>query len=139
MTINLTRQQRRQMQRLAEDADRAVEGDRRFFDRHPARTYRVRLMSGAERQQVEIIQGATITPAPDQAVFVAMKKLADGVRMKATVIGPRVSIGDELTDEEAGAVYEGFADRHSWVRDREAAMRAAVERLSKGQQDGGAA
>lgn len=139
MTITLTRQQRRLMQRLGEEADRAVEGDRRFFDRHPARTYRVRLMSGAERQQVEIVQGAEITPAPDQAIFVVMKQLAPGVRMKATVVGPRASIGEELTEAAAACIYERYADIYPAIRDRENAMRAAVEHLSKGQQDGGAA
>lgn len=130
MTIALTRQQRRQMKRLAEEADRAVESDRRFFDRRPDRTYRLRLLSGAERQQIEIVQGKPIRPPPDQAVFVVMKQLAPGVRMKATVIGPRESIGEELSDAEAGSVFEGYADFHPEMREREAMMRAAYVRLS---------
>lgn len=139
MTINLTRQQRRQMQRLAEVADKAIESDRRFFDRYPSRTYRVRLLSHAERRQAEIIQGRPIVPAPGQAVFVVMKQLAPGVRMKANVVGSRAYVGDELTDDEARGVYEDFADLFPQMRDREAAMRTTVEHLSKGQSDGGAA
>lgn len=126
---SLTRQQRRQMKRLGEEADRAVEGDRRYFDRWPGRTYRIRLASPAERKQVELFQGRAIRPEADQAVFVVMKQLAPGVRMKATVIGPRESIGEELTDAEAGSIYEGYADHHPAIRQREAIMRAAYVRL----------
>lgn len=127
MTIALTRQQRRQMQRLAGAADRAIEGDRRFFLRHPTRAYRVRLISQAERQQAEIIQGGAIVPAPDQAVFVAIKQLAKGVRLKVSVVGSRAYIGDELTDDEARNVFESFADLFPAIRDREAAMLSAYQ------------
>lgn len=128
-TMSLSRRQRRQMKRLGEEADRAVEGDRRYFDRWPDRTYRIRLASYAERQQIEIVQGGPIRPAPDQAVFVVMKRLGPGVRMKATVIGPRESIGEELSDAEAGSIYEGYADHHPEMRKREEMMRAAYVRL----------
>lgn len=140
MTISLTRQQRRLMKRLGEEADRAVEGDRRYFDRWPNRTYRIRLASPAERKQVELIQGRTIRPSDDKAVFIVMKQLGPGVRMKATVIGPRESIGEELTDAEAGGIYEGYADHHPDIRQREEMMRAAYVRLAgtpPDQQEGG--
>ena len=136
-TMSLSRRQRRQMKRLGEEADRAVEGDRRFFDRWPNRTYRIRLASHAERQQIEIVQGGRIRAADDQAVFVVMKQLAPGVRMKATVIGPRESIGEELTEAEAGSIYESYADIHPEVRRREAMMRAAYVRLKAEPQDKG--
>ncbi|MEE7450007.1 hypothetical protein MRF4_20570 [Methylobacterium radiotolerans] len=129
MTLQLNRQQRREMKRLTEEADSAVEGDRRFFDRHRGRTYRLRLASQAERQQVELIQGGSLNLTPDQAAFVVMKQLAPGVRLKATSIGPRESIGEDLTDAEAGSVFEGYADIHPEMRQREAMMRAAYVRL----------
>lgn len=129
MTLQLNRQQRRKMKRLAEEADIAVEGDRRFFDRHVGRAYRLRLASWAERQQIELVQGGRLDPTPDQAVFVVMKQLAPGVRLKATVFGPRESIGEDLTDAEAGSVFEGYADIHPEMRQREAMMRAAYVRL----------
>ena len=141
-TVNLSRQQRRQMKRLGEEADRAVEGDRRYFDRWPGRTYRIRLASSAERKQVELFQGRPIRPDADQAVFVVMKQLGRGVRMKATVIGPHESIGEELTDAEAGRIYEGYADHHPEIRQREAMMRAAYVRAGGtplNQQEGGPA
>lgn len=134
---SLTRQQRRQMKRLGAEADRAVESDRRYFDRWPHRTYRVRLISGAERKQLEIFQGRPIRPDPDQAVFTVMKQLAPGVRMRATIIGPRESIGEELTDAEAGSIYESYADIHPEVRRREEMMRAAYVRLKDEPQDKG--
>ncbi|WP_092047414.1 hypothetical protein [Methylobacterium pseudosasicola] len=125
------------MQRHAAEADRAVEGDRRFFARWPDRTYRIRLLSQAERRQVEIFQGKPLRPEPDQAVFTVMKQLAPGVRMRATVIGPLESIGEELTDAEAGSIYESYADIHPAIRQREAMMRAAVCQPRGASQDGG--
>ncbi|KQS85266.1 hypothetical protein ASG32_18615 [Methylobacterium sp. Leaf361] len=140
MTLQLNRWQRRKMKRLTEEADSAVEGDRRFFDRHHARTYRLRLASQAERQQIELIQGGSLNLTPDQAAFVVMKQLAPGVRLKATVIGPRESIGEDFTDAEAGSVFEGYADIHPEMRQREAMMRAVYVRLGgtpPDQQEGG--
>lgn len=136
-TMSLSRSQRRQMKRLGEEADRAVEGDRRYFARWPHRTYRVRLVSSAERKQLELFQGHPIRPDPGQAVFVTMKQLAPGVRLKATVVGPLESIGEELTDAEAGSVFESYADLHPQVREREAMMRAAYVRLGGKAQDKG--
>ncbi len=141
MTLQLNRQQRRKMKRLTEEADSAVEGDRRFFDRHRGRTYRLCLASRAERQQIELIQGGRLNPTTGQAVFVVMKQLAPGVRLKATVFGPLESVGEDLTDAEAGAVFEGYADIHPEMRQREAMMRAAYVRLGgqSDQQEGGPA
>ena len=128
MSATASRQQRRQMQRLADAIDLAVEGDRRFFTRFPDRSYRVRLISHAEKQSVEIAQGRPVLARSDQAVFVALKELADGVRLKLTVIGPRESVGEELTEAEAQSVFEGYADLHPYVREHEHQLRAAYER-----------
>jgi len=48
MTIQLTRTQRRQMQKLADRVDRVTQADRLFFERRPERQHRVRLASHAE-------------------------------------------------------------------------------------------
>ncbi|QGY03580.1 hypothetical protein MMSR116_18060 [Methylobacterium mesophilicum SR1.6/6] len=104
--------------------------------------YRIRLVSSAERRQLEIFQGKPLRPDPDQAVFTVMKQLAPGVRMRATVIGPRESIGEELTDAEAGSIYESYADLHPEMRRREAMLRDTYVRpggASPDQQSGGLA
>lgn len=129
MSITLSRQQRRAMQRYATEADQAVEGDRRFFARHPSRTYRVRVLSRAERAQMEAFQGGTFNLNPEAPIaFVALKQLAPGTRMKAVVFGPAFAIGEDLTEAEARSVYEGYADLHPHVREREAMMLAAMRR-----------
>ena len=56
-TIQLTRAQRRQMQKLANQVDRVTQADRLFFERFPNRMHRVRLASRAEIEQRELIDG----------------------------------------------------------------------------------
>lgn len=129
MTGQITRQQRRAMERQATEADQAIEGDRRFFVRHPLRNYRVRLLSQAERAQMEAFQGGTFNLTPEAPIaFLALKQLAPGTRLKVVVFGPAFAIGEELTEAEARSVYEGYADLHPHVREREAMMLAAMRR-----------
>lgn len=118
MSITLSRQQRR-----ANEADQAVEGDRRFFARHPSRTYRVRLLSRAEQAQLETLHGGEFSFTPEAPVaFAVLKQLAPGTRVKAVVFGPREAIGEELTEAEARSVFESCADRHPQVRQHERMM-----------------
>ena len=55
--VQLTRAQRRQLQKLAARVDRVTEADRLFFERFPHRKYRVRLTSSAEIEQQELLDG----------------------------------------------------------------------------------
>lgn len=132
MNQQVSRQVQRRMQRNAEAVDQAVEGDRRFFRRFPYRRHRVRPMSSAERAQIEAISGGTLNLQAEYPVaFVAMKQIAQGTRLRITVFGPEAGIGEELTEDEARAVWEGYAARHPEVRRREADMLALMERLDR--------
>lgn len=84
-TMSLSRRQRRQMKRLGDEANRAVEGNRRFFDRWPGRTYRTRLASSAERQQLEIVQSAMETTVPSVAPPIEMAREVGSCRTKPEV------------------------------------------------------
>jgi hypothetical protein len=55
--MNLSRTQRRQMQKLADRVDRVTQADRLFFERFPARQHRVRPASQAEIAQQELLEG----------------------------------------------------------------------------------
>ena len=127
MTIQLSRQQRRLMQRLTNEADKACEGDRRFFARHTDRNYRVRLISKAEQRQTELIEGGTfnLTDATP-AAFIALKQVVRGVRLKVVVFGPAEAIGEELSEADARNVFEGYADKYPQIREQERMMRLAM-------------
>ncbi|TXN73423.1 hypothetical protein [Methylobacterium sp. WL6] len=138
MTIQLSRQQRRTMQRLANEADKAIEGDRRFFVRHPSREYRVRLISKAEQRQTELIEGGTFNlTAATPAAFIALKQVAPGVRLKVVVFGPAEAIGEELCEADARDVFEGYADKHPQIRKQERMMRLAMAQLGSPYSGGG--
>ena len=58
----ITRAQRRKMQKLADRVDRVTQADRLFFERRPDRQHRVRLAS--EVQQNEQLEGARLAIPP---------------------------------------------------------------------------
>ena len=140
MTMHLTRQQRRAMQRLAGDVERATDGDRRFFERHPDRSYRVRLASKSEIAQREITTGIdSFGPDPTTRYFILVHQLAPGVRMRAYVPGPAEEAGEDFSENAARCLWGEWCRRNPWVRDREAATFAAMRLPGGPLHDGGAA
>jgi hypothetical protein len=105
-TIQLTRAQRREMQKLADRVDRVTQADRRFFERFPHRMHRIRLASQAEIEQNAILMGSDEMALPPwQQHFVAVKNVAPGHRMRLTVVGPTGAETD-LGEEAARGIYE---------------------------------
>ncbi|SCB48403.1 hypothetical protein GA0061098_101332 [Bradyrhizobium shewense] len=101
----MTRNQRRQLQKLAERVDRVVESDHRFFERFPDRQYRVRLASQAEIETNAIIEGDKITVAPDRQIYVAVKSVAPRTNLRLIIVGPRDADTD-IPEDLAQALYE---------------------------------
>ncbi|MCJ2080729.1 hypothetical protein [Methylobacterium sp. J-090] len=125
-TDTLADGKQREMQIHAEAAEKATDDDRRFFEDHPNRTYRVRLLSQAERAQFEILDGVMKPLAEAPIAFAAIKQIAPFVRSRVVVFGPLGAVGQPLTDEQARGIWEGYADRHPWVREQEAKILAAM-------------
>jgi hypothetical protein len=96
MTINLARAQRRKIKRLCDRIDREVlPGDRRFFERFPHRSCRVRVAS-----KLEVEANGVMDPTwPD---------IPDGYAAYCAV---RQNDCD-LSDAVAREVYENAARRH---------------------------
>ncbi len=124
-TIQLTRAQRRQMQKLANQVDRVTQADRLFFERFPNRMHRVRLASRAEIEQRELIDGAILMVAPGCRIFCAVRNVAPGCRLRLYVQGLEGSETD-LAEGVARAIFEASATPRTWVI--EAQMRKAVEK-----------
>jgi hypothetical protein len=126
-TIQLTRDQRREMKKLADNVDLVTQADRRFFERFPNRRHRVRLASQAEIGQNEVLEGGPLWLPEGLRVFIAVRNIAPGIRMRLFLRAPEMSETDvdELT---ALAIYEAASTPRS--RQIEAELRKAAEARS---------
>ena len=124
MTIQLTRAQRRQMQKLADRVDLVTQADRLFFERRPERQHRVRLASQAEIEQNEILEGPHGVP-PDCRIFTEIVcNVAPGVRLRLFTAAPEGAETD-LNEAMARAIFNAAATPRTW--EIESAMRKAAE------------
>ena len=123
-TIQLTRSQRREMQKLAGRVDKVTQADRRFFERFPNRRHRVRLASQAEIAQHELLEGAPIWKPPGTRIFVAVRNIAPGCRLRLYIRGIEGAETD-LDEGMAKAIFESSASPRTW--EVEAQMRKAME------------
>jgi hypothetical protein len=117
----LCRAHRREMRKLQARVDKATSSDRVFFERHPDRAYRVRRAHTAEIRQEEIIQGERVVPVPGCGIFVAVKSICPGARLRLLVQGLKDSEVD-LTEAEARDIFERMQTPE--MRQIEAQMRA---------------
>lgn len=101
---HITRAQRRAIKKLSNEVDRTIEGDRRFFERHASRSYRIRLASSAEMASF-----AQLTPVREldegDRWFVAVRQVAPGMRLRAYFTGPAENETD-APEEECRWLYE---------------------------------
>jgi hypothetical protein len=126
-TIQLTRAQRREMKKLADKVDLVTQADRRFFERFPHRQHRVRLASRAEIGQNEVLEGHPVWLPEGLHIFIAVRNIAPGIRMRLFLRAPEMSETDvdELT---ALAIYEAASTPRS--QQIEAELRKAAEARS---------
>lgn len=76
-----TRQWRRALERLTPKIDRVTAADRKFFERHPDRSHRLRLAAEAEAEIAQL--GAEETLPAGIRWFVAVRQVAPGMRLRA--------------------------------------------------------
>jgi hypothetical protein len=100
----LTRAQRRQFKKLAAQIDKVTQADARFFERFSHRQHRIRLASRAEIEQNALTGEAPHIPR-EFSYFMAVKRIAAGVRVRLLVIGLEGSDAD-MSEESARAIYE---------------------------------
>lgn len=120
------RAKRRAQKLLAERVERVIEGDRRFFLRFPDRVHRVRVESVAEYQlgcSVHDLSPDAIPPGLCR--FIAVKRLADGCRIRVSFVGPDSNETD-LSEEDARAAYELAASMAPRLKEVERSLSAAL-------------
>jgi len=123
-TIQLTRTQHRQMQKLADKVDLVTQADRRFFERFTNRKHRVRLASQAEIGQNEILQDETVWLPPGYRWFTVVRNVAPGARLRLFVR----YLEDAETDLDEATAREIFELASTeQTRKIEAGLRTAIE------------
>ncbi len=113
----------------SEGLDRALELDRRFFDRFPARRHRLRLATQAEIDGLTVAYGPRATRIqPGQRWFTVVKMLAAGRWLKCFIPAPADNETD-VPEEWAALLYDRLAARGAGIADLEAAtLRFATRR-----------
>jgi hypothetical protein len=102
----LTRNQRRQIDKLARHVHRVLDDDIAFFKRHPDRRYRVRHASDAEIAEAEILEDRLLRPPRGWCWFTIVKKLP-GANLRMFVANdPTVETGLDAPDDLAEAIWE---------------------------------
>jgi hypothetical protein len=123
-SIWVSRSPRRQRRKLADQVDRITQGDRRFFERFPHRQHRVRLASAAELQQHEQLEGAPLGIPPGYRVFVVIRNVFPGARMRLFLPAPE-GRNTDVSEATARAIFETVATPYTW--EVEADMRRLAE------------
>lgn len=110
MPVKLTRSQRRRLTRLTNEVDRLIEADRRFFERRPDRSYRVRRAFHPEIEVDALLKGrATARPRNGSAVFTLVQQIEPGVRFRFLTRGPADAEPDLYGEVECRELYESLA------------------------------
>ncbi len=87
--------------------DRVTDGDRRFFERRPDRSYRVRLASAAEVETAGAVLDASTAPVSGGRWIMLIRKLAGDVRLRVMAQAQERVAGDLdlVSEDEAGRAY----------------------------------
>ena len=120
--MRLTRNQRRQMKKLAPHLGRIADADRVFFEQHPDRRHRIRFASDVEIAQHEILSGKLVRLPPGHRHFVIVRNIAPGRRLRLFVTNEENAETD-VPEDLADVLFDMAAAPQ--VREIEAALRAA--------------
>jgi hypothetical protein len=102
----LTRNQRRQINKLAPHAQRFLEADIAFFDQHPDRRYHVRRAGDAEIAQAEMLDNQLLQAPPGWCWFAVVKKVPGAYLRMFVANDPRVETGLDAPDDLGEAIWE---------------------------------
>lgn len=94
----------RAIERLTPIMDRDLDSDRRFFNRLASRNYRLRRAFASERRALEILEPQWAAPFSSHTLFVAVRQVRPGRRLRIPIWGPSHTKTD-LDDAAAQAVF----------------------------------
>lgn len=101
-----TRQQRRRLKALTIQNELTIKADAKFFERHPDRTFRMRLASRSEVEMNNLGKGE-VSPLPvGMRLFVLVKNITTGVRMRAHLVASLEYMDEEIPDGILRHIYQ---------------------------------
>ena len=106
--MRLTRTQQRQLKKLARYVERVADTDRIFFEQHPDRKHRVRLASEVEIAQSEIMSGEVMILPPGHRLFVIVRNVAPGYRVRLFVTNTE-DAGADVPEDVAVVIFDHVA------------------------------
>jgi hypothetical protein len=112
------------LKQLSAALDRTMQSDRKFFERFPARKHRVRLASRAEIAEMETIAGRDCGPVAGIRIYVAVKNIAPGLRIRTHLTAP-ADCDVDLTEAQAAEIFVSCAG--AMHQKLEAKMREAAD------------
>jgi len=108
------------LKRLYKEANRFTTTDRRFFNRFPERSYRIRRSCAAEIEAIGIFNKTSMALAPGRRWFTAVRQVSPGERLRVFLSG-RADFDTDVDDDTARDLW-----RIGWSNSPEAL--AAFER-----------
>ena len=105
----ITRNQRRQLEKLAPHVERVVATDIAFFKKHPDRRHRVRRTSEAEIARIEVIENRAMQPPGGLCWFTVVRKVPGGRIRAFTANYAEAKTGLDVPEDLAKAVFEHAA------------------------------
>lgn len=113
--------------RMSAEVEQMRVSDRLFFERFPWRQHRMRRLSRGEITQLEEAAGARLVVTdPDDVLFVIVKSIAPGVRLRMHLPGPGTETGDDATEAQIAALWERRASRNPAIIQQEMQIRDAM-------------
>jgi len=102
----LTRNQRRQIEKLAPYVEPFFDADIAFFEQHPDRRYHVRRAGDAEIAQAELVDDQLLQPPDGWCWFAIVMKLADAYVRMFVVNDPTAEPGLDAPDDILASIWE---------------------------------
>lgn len=138
MTTILMKRRSRVFSDTAAEMDKVCEDDRRFFLLHKDRSHRVRLASSAEITRWEVMAGeSAVGPGMYPWLFVLVRQLAPGARMRTYVHGAVEMAGQDIGEAAARGLWDIAAEHNPSIRANEAELHAMLRSMGARLKDGG--
>jgi len=101
----LTPDQRRRIQKLADRLDLISEADRKYFERSPERRHRVRVADSVELEEEELVHGRVRSVPPGRQLYTAVRNVRPGLRFRIVFLGPADRDPELFSEAKARAIY----------------------------------
>ena len=123
-----SRSLRRRMDRLLANLEAVTDADGEWFAERPSRIHRVREISKAEKAWIKATE---FTVRPDRRIYVAVKQVRRGVRLRVTFMAAPLHRPEEFSDAAAKFYWDQAGGSNSQVHEIEEGLRRLTDGREK--------